>query len=96
MTHTKTTLIDRQNLRAFFQPHVDRGHKKTVNIHILCPFRNHGAGYVGDINDHAVAKYLDCLNAITWINFSDIVEIWICDFSGVIIEHYTVTDGAGL
>lgn len=91
MTHP----IERTALHDFFLPFAEQAHRAASRVHIIHGggrFR-HGAGYVCEVNEAAVAKYSDGSNSTTWIAFAEIVALEVCDINGRCLRAFTVTDG---
>ena len=101
MTHT----LERSALRAFFEPYAALGHKSTARLFIHrtitrqlgnrdAEWHTHGAGYVCDVRDDAVAKYVSGMNATDWLPFDTINRIEVRDWiTGDLLLEYQVTGG---
>ena len=90
-----TQAIERGALRAFFLPYAEQAHRASERVHIIHArgLSRHGAGYVCEVNEAAVAKYSDGSNSTTWIAFAEIVALEVCDINGRCFRAFTVTDG---
>ena len=101
MTHQ----IDRMALRQFFAGYAEQGHlcKEKVHVHCCIPreignqeleWYHHGAGYVLEVTDDAVAKINPSAgNNADWLPFNTINRITIHDLNGVQLREFHVTDG---
>lgn len=91
-----TQAIERTALHAFFLPYAEQAHRASERVHIIHDrgLSRHGAGYVCEVNEVAVAKYSDGSNTTTWIAFAEITGITITDRNGCALRSFTVTDGA--
>lgn len=89
-----TQAIERTALHDFFLPFAEQAHRAASRVHIIHGggrFR-HGAGYVCEVNEAAVAKYSDGSNSTTWIAFAEITGITITDRNGRPIRSFTVAN----
>lgn len=90
-----TQTIERGALRAFFLPYAEQAHRASERVHIIHArgLSRHGAGYVCEVNEAAVAKYSDGSNSTTWIAFAEIDAVEVRDIDGAILQSFTVTNG---
>lgn len=87
-----TQPIRRSALLSLFQPFAKEAHLARERVRIEHTGGTHGAGYVCDVNEAAVAKYSDGSNSTTWIAFAEITGITITDRNGCALRSFTVTN----